>query len=47
MEMRKSKQILFWRNHKVYRLKVNGKLIGWYGQRIPKTAQEIIDEVEE
>ena len=42
--MRKSQQQLFWRDHKVYDLKVKGKTVGWFGLKIPKTAQDIIEE---
>jgi len=45
--MRRSQKIIFWRNHKVYGLKTKGKVYGWYGRRFPKTAQDIINEVEE
>jgi len=45
--MRKSQQIIFWRNHRVVELrsKETGKVIGWYGCRIPKTAEDRIKEV--
>ena len=33
-------------NEKITELKINGKTQGWYGKRFPKTAQEILDEVE-
>lgn len=32
---------------KITEIKINGKTKGWFGKRIPKTAQEIIDEVTE
>ena len=32
---------------KITEIKVNGKTKGWYGKKIPQTAQEIIDEVTE
>ena len=34
------------KDEKITEIRVNGKTKGWYGKRIPKTAQEIIDEVE-
>lgn len=41
--MRNSQKIIFWRNHKIFVLKRSGKVIAWYGSKIPKTAQEILD----
>ena len=45
--MRESQKTIFWRNHRVVELRVNGKPIGWYGVKFPKTAKEIIREVKE
>lgn len=44
--MRRSQQTIFWRNHRVVELrnKETGKVIGWYGKKFPKTAEEIINE---
>lgn len=44
--MRRSQRTLFWnRNHKVYQITRKGKIVGWYGLKRQKTAQEMIDEV--
>ncbi len=46
--MRKSQQIIFWRDHKVIVFKKNGKIVRLYGKRFPnKEAQEIVNEVSE
>ena len=42
--MRESQKTIFWRNHRVVELRKEGKVIGWFGCRIPKTAEEIINE---
>lgn len=34
------------KDHKITEIKIDGKTKGYYGRRIPQTAQEIIDEVE-
>lgn len=44
MKMRKSQQVIFWRNQRVVGLKIGDRIIAWYGVRTPKTAQEIIDD---
>ena len=46
--MRESQKTIFWRNHRVVELrsKETGKVIGWYGVKFPKTAKELIKEVE-
>lgn len=41
--MRKSQQIIFWRDHKVTEIRIDGKVIGWYGKRFPKTAEDILE----
>ena len=43
--MRKSQQVLFWRDHKVIEIRKEGKILGWFGIRIPQTAQKIIEKV--
>ena len=45
--MRESQKTIFWRNHRVVELRVDGKVIGWYGVKFPKTAKELIKEVKE
>ncbi len=45
--MRNSQKIIFWRNHKICEIKKNGKVIGWYGSKIPKTVQDILEEIED
>ena len=44
--MRESQKTIFWRNHRVVeiRIKETGKVIGWYGCKFPKTAEEVINE---
>ena len=42
--MRKSQQQIFWRNHRVIELKIDGKSKGWFGIKIPKNAQKIVEE---
>jgi len=44
--MRESQKTMFWKNHRVVeiRSKETGKVLRWYGCRIPKTAEEIINE---
>lgn len=46
MKLRNSQQTIFWKNHQVWEIKVKDKLIGWFGKRFPKTAQERVEEVE-
>ena len=42
--IRRSQQKIFWRNHKIVELRINKKLIGWFGKRFPKSAQDRIDD---
>ena len=46
MTIRKSQQTMFWRNHKIWEIRINGKRKGWIGKRFPKIAQEIVEESE-
>ena len=45
--MRESQKTMFWRNHRVVELRRNGKVVGWYGCRIPKIFEENCKEVKE
>ena len=47
MKMRKSQQQIFWKDHKVIVFTRGGKFSRVYGEKVPKTAQEIINEVSE
>lgn len=43
-KLRRSQKTIFWRIHKLVVIKKDGRILGWYGKRFPKLAQEIIDE---
>ena len=44
--MRESQRRIFYKNMNVIELRNKGEVWGYYGRKFPKTAQDIIDEVE-
>ena len=44
MKMRNSQKIVFWRDHKVFEIRKGEKILGWIGVKIPKTAEELLEE---
>jgi hypothetical protein len=43
--IRRSKEIIFWRDHYVTIVKIDGKIRYIGGKKFPKTAQEIVEKV--
>lgn len=44
-KMRRSQQIIFWRNHRIVELRKDGKIVGWYGCK-PKELSNVEDLIQ-